>query len=66
MDIAIGNNPFSFLEKLFGYIDRITVPKVVEHFPNHYHIISHSVVDGRTAYLIYDFDKKCKYAVHPK
>jgi hypothetical protein len=65
MEATFGSNTCSFFEKLLSCIDKITAPKKVREFPRHYHIISYSVVDGETSYLIYDFDKKSKYFIHP-
>lgn len=56
---------FSFIDRLLSAVDRITAPGKVRRFPQHYHVIEVISVDGKPAYLIFDFDKKSKYAVHP-
>jgi hypothetical protein len=65
MEAILGSNPCSFFEKLLSCIDKIAAPKKVRAFPRHYHIITCSMVDREKAYLIYDFDKKSKYFIHP-
>lgn len=66
MEATIETNAFSFIDKLFGLLDKLAAPVKITQFPRHYHIISVDIINGEAVYLIFDFDKKSKYTVHPK